>query len=53
MMAMQLDRYVVRGYAMDNYSLDAVRPLYDHWFDNLDSLWGDGFATLRSRELVA
>ncbi len=51
--AMLLNRHNVREYALGKYSLDAVRPLYEHWFDNLDSLWGDGFASLRPREMVA
>lgn len=45
--AMRLDREAVRNYAIENYSMEAVRPMYEHWFDNLDTLWGDGFATLR------
>ncbi len=45
--AMTLDREACRQYALDNYSLDAVRPAYQRWFDNLDLLWGEGFTKLR------
>lgn len=49
--AMQLDRREVRRWALENFSLEAVRPQYERWFANLDLLWcehGDGFQTLRS-----
>jgi hypothetical protein len=49
-LAMQLDRADVHSYAVGRYSLDAVEPLYDRWFDNLDGLWGEGWTALRSRE---
>ena len=45
--AMTLDRRQVRQYALDGYSLDAVAPMYDRWFSNLDSLWGAGWTALR------
>jgi len=51
--AMELDREAVRRHAVDRYSLDAVEPLYDRWFTNLDGLWGEGWTALRDRELVA
>lgn len=47
--AMTLDRQRMRDYAIFNYSLEAVRPKYERWFDNLDSLWGAGFTALRER----
>lgn len=53
--AMQLDRRGVRSWAIENFSLDAVRPMYERWFANLDLLWcerGNGFQTLREKELV-
>jgi hypothetical protein len=43
----------VRDYALGRYSLEAVAPLYERWFDNLDGLWGEGWTALRSREAVA
>lgn len=51
--AMSLDRPTVRDYAVGRYSLDAVAPLYDRWFTNLDGLWGEGWTALRERELAA
>ena len=47
--AIRLDRRQVRQYALDGYSLDAVAPMYDRWFSNLDSLWGAGWTALRER----
>ena len=47
-----LDRRNVREYAMARYSLQAVAPLYDRWFTNLDGLWGEGWTALREREAV-
>jgi glycosyltransferase involved in cell wall biosynthesis len=47
--AMDLDRGDVRSYALDHYSLDAVRPMYERWFDNLDLLWDEGFTKLREK----
>lgn len=44
--AMGLDRRACRDYALGRYSLDAVAPLYERWFNNLDSLWGDGWMAL-------
>ncbi len=52
-MAMDLDRGCVERYANEKYSLDAVAPMYDRWFDNLDGLWGAGWTALREREMVA
>ncbi len=51
--AMEIDPQVVRDYAISRYSLDAVRPMYSRWFDNLDDLWGEGWTTLRQRQAVA
>jgi glycosyltransferase involved in cell wall biosynthesis len=50
--AIQLDREAVRDYAMSRFSLNAVRPLYERWFDNLDLLWGEGFTTLREKTVA-
>ena len=44
--AIGLDRHTVREYALQRYSLDAVRPLYQRWFHNLDGLWGEGWTDL-------
>ena len=35
----KLDRRAIQQYALDNYSLDAVAPRFDTWFDRLDGLW--------------
>jgi len=51
--AIELDRSSVRAYAMGKYSLDAVEPMYDKWFTNLDGLWGEGWMALRDREMVS
>ncbi len=48
--ALALDRDAVRDYALENYSLEAVAPLYDRWLGNLDGLWGQGWDALRPRE---
>jgi glycosyltransferase involved in cell wall biosynthesis len=47
--AMELDRVDVSDYALSRYSMDAVRPSYERWFDNLDLLWGEGFTKLRDK----
>jgi glycosyltransferase involved in cell wall biosynthesis len=36
----------IRRYAMERYSLDAVRPQFDRWFKQLDSLWRKGWYEL-------
>ena len=41
--ASNLDRNAVRQYAIDNYSLEAVGPMFDKWFNNLQTLWCDGW----------
>ncbi len=45
--AADLDPQTVQDYAVSRYSLDAVRPMYQRWFDNLDGLWGEGWPALR------
>lgn len=42
-----LDRDKVREHALRHYSLEAVRPAYEHWFDNLDGIWDGGWTKLR------
>lgn len=51
--ALWLDRQTVRNHAMWHYSLSAVAPLYEKWFDNLDGLWGEGWTALRTRPVPA
>lgn len=46
--AMMIPREWVREWAVENYSLDALAPAYDRWFDNLDALWGEGWTALRA-----
>ena len=47
--AMQLDRDVVSKTATTRYSLDAVRPKFDAWFEQINTLWGEGwYATTTS-----
>lgn len=38
-----LDRPGIRWRAIKNYSLEAVAPLYQSWFDRLGTLWADGW----------
>jgi glycosyltransferase involved in cell wall biosynthesis len=33
----------VRQAALDRFSLEAVGPKFTRWFDQLDSLWGQGW----------
>lgn len=51
--AADLDRRRVHDYAMSRYSLEAVAPLYDRWFTNLDGLWGEGWTSLRQDTSLA
>lgn len=44
--ALELDRTYVRNHALMHYSLDAVAPMYDRWFTNLDGLWGEGWTAV-------
>ena len=41
--AMKLDREVVSKTAIARYSLDAVRPKFDAWFEQSNTLWGEGW----------
>jgi len=47
--AMLLNNDDVQRYALGRYSLDAVRPLYDAWFDRLDGLWDGGWDMVSPR----
>lgn len=35
----------IRNYAHRRYSLQSIAPLYERWFQRLDTLWGDGWDT--------
>jgi glycosyltransferase involved in cell wall biosynthesis len=37
------DRKDIRGYARQRFSLEAVGPKFTRWFDQLDTLWGEGW----------
>lgn len=39
----ELDRSKIRKHAMKRYSLQAVGPMFTSWFDQLDTLWGEGW----------
>lgn len=36
----------IRAYARERYSLEAIAPKFERWFDDLQQLWGDGWNTL-------
>lgn len=39
----ELDRAKIRDYALDRFSLEAVGPMFDRWFTDLDGLWEGGW----------
>jgi glycosyltransferase involved in cell wall biosynthesis len=41
--AADLDPEALRARALERYSLNAVAPLYEDWFDRLDGLWDGGW----------
>jgi glycosyltransferase involved in cell wall biosynthesis len=41
--AAELDRKKIQRTANKRYSLKAVAPMFDRWFDQLDGLWGKGW----------
>lgn len=41
--AIELPTGAIRRAALDRYSLEAVRPRYEAWFDRLETLWGGGY----------
>ena len=47
-----LDRAEIRRHAQKTYSLEAVAPLYDHYFQHLMTLAGEGFYDPRPVEPV-
>lgn len=46
---LELDRPAIRERAVARYSLEAVAPLYQTWFQRLDTLWRDGWYELSER----
>lgn len=38
-----LNPKTIRDYALSKYSLSAVKPMFDRWFNQLTSLWGKGW----------
>ena len=40
-----LDRTSIREYAVSKWSMDAVAPQYEEYFERVFSLWGNGFYT--------
>jgi glycosyltransferase involved in cell wall biosynthesis len=43
--APKFDHKEIREYAQSNYSMEAVAPRYEYYFENLLTLWGDGWYT--------
>jgi glycosyltransferase involved in cell wall biosynthesis len=41
--APELDPAAIRDYAVSNYSLDAIGPRYQAYFERLQTLWGQGW----------
>jgi glycosyltransferase involved in cell wall biosynthesis len=41
--AMELEPAGIRASAVERFSLEAVAPLYEAWFEQLDGLWGRGW----------
>jgi Glycosyl transferases group 1 len=48
--AILMDPEIVREDALARFSLDAVAPLYEEWFERLTMLWGKGWYELAGRE---
>lgn len=46
----ELDRAEIRRHAQNTYSLEAVKPLYEHYFQHLMTLEGQGFYDARPVE---
>lgn len=44
--AERLNPTSIRVYAKKNYSLEAIAPKFQQWFDDLQQLWGEGWNTL-------
>lgn len=50
---LELNRQTICDYAVNRYSLEAVAPLYQQWFDRLNTLWDEGWYQLRETEMVS
>lgn len=46
------DRQQLRQETTDEYSLDAIAPDFEAWFDSLSTLWHEGWYSLRNREVL-
>lgn len=42
----ELDPALIRAYAHKHYSLEAINPQFNRWFNQLHSLWGKGWYEL-------
>lgn len=51
--ALKLEPERIRQHAIDRFSLEAVGPLFTSWFDQLDSLWREGWYEPRALEAAA
>ena len=49
----ELDAEVIRRHAVNNYSLEAIAPKYEAYFERLNTLWHEGWYSIRSREKAA
>ncbi len=47
-----IDRYYIRSSANGRYSLDAVAPKYDRWFQQIETLAGDGWYSMSPGRLA-
>jgi len=50
--AMELAPAVLQAEALERWSLEAVAPLYERWFEELGSLWQGGWYEMSSRSKV-
>lgn len=48
-----LDPVLIHERALARYSLEAIAPEYERWFDQISTLWGKGFYEMPERELAA
>jgi glycosyltransferase involved in cell wall biosynthesis len=49
--AFDLNRGLIRDYALESFSLEAVAPLFEGWFDRLDGLRGEGWSALPTPDM--
>jgi glycosyltransferase involved in cell wall biosynthesis len=47
-----LDRAAIREYALSRYSISVVRHRYRAYFEQLETLWGEGWYSLPERQAV-